>query len=415
MKIAILDADPRICGPMSWSRHLASGFTELGHEPVVVSSTKSGRTRNSWGEAKWGGHWSVFTPGLTVKDDDLVETLNSFDMIVLPEPKVPALDKESLKNHTIPVYVDALQRTKTPFIFALHGNDYDTKSAPFMPHLMMSDVWSGTIISHSARSTASNKRFSIENVVPSPLPYRLQSSITDHDRDYTATVGTTGRFMFNKGSHIPAFAAHLLQPTNTVVELWGSDSTGLGTCRTFATYEGLLDHATHYKRYGDQELKKDDPKVTEHGNTIRPYTWDVRLDTGQLVRYLGNYTDAVAVSKRLSVHVNLTGLKYSGGLVEYSTLEAIDAGTVCITPMHVSDDRIQTVKFNLDNPPGGVSTAKKNTQLLHEVADVINVSLAWVLHGDRHSVYSSVEFNRQAISQINNPATVAQTFLDGVF
>lgn len=411
---------------MSWSRHLMAGFIELGHEAVVLSSTKSGRSRNSWGEVKWGNHWSVFSPELVVKDDNLVEALNSFDLIVLPEPKVPGLDKEAMKfkdedgkrvSPLIPVYVDALQRTSTPFIFALHGNDYDEKSAPFMDALMMADSWSGVIISHSERSTSSNPRFSIEKVIHSPLPYAPSRAI-DAPREYAKTVGTTGRFIFNKGPHLVALAAGLLEPSDATVELWGSAAAGLGASTTFVTYEALLASAEKYARYGDQEAKKDDPRVTEHGNTIRPYLWDVRLKTGQLVRYLGNYTDPVAVSERLAVHVNLTGYKFSGGLVEYSTLEAMDAGSFCIVPPHVHDSRFMLQKFELENPPGTPNAALKQPELLQRLATTINEQLEYATTTDpsiMHGNDTMREINRNAIREVNNPATIAQTFIDGAF
>jgi hypothetical protein len=279
MKIAILDADPRICGPMTWMRHLAVGFTQLGHEVSVVSSTKSGRARSGWGTAKWGTHWSVFVPEV-VKDEALTARLDAADLVILPEPKVPALDKEALKAGTAPVYVDTLQRTKTPFIFALHGNDYDEKSAPFMKDLMVEE-WCGTIISHSARSVASNPVIPLSPVIEQPLPYVPRLG-TQEAREYTNTVGTTGRFIFNKGPHLVALAAVELS-TPATVELWGSASVGLGTNHTFDVYEKLLPKASQYKRYGDQDEKVGQPGWTEHGNTIRPFLWDVRTQNGALV------------------------------------------------------------------------------------------------------------------------------------
>lgn len=415
MRIAILDADPRICGPMSWMRHLASGFRELGHDVSVIASTKSGRQRTSWGQVKWGGHWSAFTPELTVKDDQLAETLSSFDLVVLPEPKVPLLDKAALKTGDVPLYAKVLFSLGKPFVFALHGNDYDDESAPFLEFLASSPWFSG-MISHSSRSTKSlDSELQYHFYpTPSPLPYEPKRKINAR-REYTATVGTTGRFMFNKGSHVVALAGQFLEPTNATVELWGSAAAGLGCSTTFGTYESLLPYAEKYIRHGDQEEKKGQPNVTEHGNIIRPYLWDVRLKSGQLVRYLGNYTDAVGVGERLAVHVNLTGYKYSGGLVEYTTLEAMDAGSICITTEHVSDDRFQTLRINLLNPPGSPPTAAKNTELLHEVAKNINGALAFALHGDSDTRQMFVEANREAIREVNSPRKVAETFLQKAF
>lgn len=403
---------------MSWMRHLATGFTELGHEVKIVASTKSGRPRTSWGETKWGGHWSVFAPELTVKDSELAAALSSFDLIVLPEPKVPLADKEALKvsDATVPLYVTALYAAGVPFIFALHGNNYDPESAPFLDSLVVCPNFIGRIISHSPRSTKSldSELWYHTPVIDSPLPYAPKREINAR-REYTATVGTTGRFMFNKGSHVVAFAAKHYVPEDTTVELWGSAAAGLGASTTFGTYEALLPQAKQYVRYGDQAEKIGQPNATEHGNIIRPYLWDIRLVTGQLVRYLGNYTNAVDVCERLAVHVNLTGYKYSGGLVEYTTLEALDAGCISITTEHVSDDRFQTLRIDLENPPGSPSTAIKDTELLETIGNNVNGALAFALHGDPEIRQSMVEANREALREVNSAKTVAETFIQGAF
>lgn len=419
MKIAILDVDPRICGPMSWTQHLATGFNDLGHEVAVVSATKSGRVRSSWGNQKWGGHWSAYAPSVVVKEDNLVETLDTFDLIVLPEPKVPAVDKEAIKNSTVPVYVTALTKTTTKFIFALHGNDYDTKSAPFLPALVVAPNFVHSIISHSSRSE--NSIYADVDAIPSirevevydsPLPYAPKRNIRfKPDGTKQRVVGTTGRFMFNKGSHVVALAAQYTH-SDTRVDLWGSAAAGLGASTTFVTYEALLDQAEWYQRFGDQEAKKDHPKATEHGNIIRPFPWEMKLKTGQFVRYLGNYTDPVLVSESLAVHVNLTGYKYSGDLVEYSTLEAMDAGSLCIAPSHVSNTRFSMNEITLQNPPGTPKSALKDEELLRFIGGQIDFTMESALAGHNDE---AVFYNREVMRDYNDPKKVAKMFIEGAF
>ena len=399
---------------MSWTQHLASGFTELGHEVAVVSSTKSGRARSSWGHQKWGGHWSAYAPSVVVKDDLLAETLAGFDFVVLPEPKVPALDKEAVKTSTKPLYVEALVASGTTFSFALHGNDYDSQSAPFFYDLVRAPFFCGTAVTHSTRSTVSvdPDLLNFVSFVESPLPYAPKREI-----DFVSSgprqrvAGTTGRFMFNKGSHVAALAAAYMHP-DTRVDLWGSAATGLGASTTFVTYEGLLEQAEWYQRYGDQEEKKDHPKATEHGNIIRPFPWEMKLKTGQHVRYLGNYTDPILVCEGLTVHINLTGYKYSGGLVEYSTLEAMDAGSYCMAPKHVANERFSMATIDLENPPGGVKTALKNTELLKSVAETVDTLMESALDGNHEE---AVRYNREVIRDYNDPKKVATLFLEGAF
>ena len=409
MKIAIYEPDPRVCGPLSWAGHLRYGFEQLGHDVKQISSTKSGRTRKGWGTPGWGGHWWSSGPDIVTKDADLGKALADFDLIVLPEPKSPAEDKLAVKEKRWPVYYLALWEAKTPFVTALHGNDYTQKNSPFMEHLLALPNFVGKLMSHSERSRASNPFFENVPYFSVPLPYKPAKEIGD-DFPVNRTVGTTGRFMFNKGCHIVAMGAKHLHP-ETTVELWGSSSTGLGTNTTFAVYEALLDDASAYKRYGDQEEKRAAgyANVTEHGNTIRPYHWDVRLSNGALVRYLGNYTDPVGVSARLGVHVNLTGFKYSGGLVEFSTLEAMDAGSLCITPGHVSDDRYRTSRVDITNPPGSIKSTQKDLGLVEDIAKIVGSVSDYAVTGAQREI---VEHNREQIRAISDPTTIAARILD---
>lgn len=406
------EPDPRVCGPLSWAGHLRAGFEALGHEVKQVSSTKSGRARKGWGTPAWGGHWWSGAPDIVCKDDDLGKVLAGFDFIVLPEPKSPAEDKQAVKEQRWPVYYLALWQCKTPFITALHGNDYTPKNSPFMQYVFELPNFVGKLMSHSDRSRKSNPLVEAMPYFHVPLPYKPKMGI-GADFPVNTTVGTTGRFMFNKGCHLVAMAANQLRD-DTVVELWGSSSTGLGTNTTFAVYEAMLDYAAHYKRYGDQDAKRaaGDPNVTEHGNTIRPYLWDVRTKGGALVRYLGNYTDPVSTAGRLGVHVNLTGFKYSGGLVEFSTLEAMDAGSLCITPDHVSDGRYRTSRVGIVNPPGSIKATQKDLSVVDTVAQAISPIQEFILSGNYTAHQQIVEHNREQIRQISDPAKIAAQVLE---
>lgn len=411
VKIAILEPDPRVCGPSSWAYHLRAGFRALGHTCDVVTSTKSGRARKGWGTPGWGNKWWSEAPDKCVRDNVLGHLLADQDLIILPEPKSPAVDREAVKAGVVPVYVSALLACGKPFVTALHGNNYEVEDAPFLRHLLGAPNFVGKLIIHSRRSWESGFEVMSTPGFEVPLPYTARLPIT---APYPTgrTVGTTGRFIFNKGPQVLAFAGRYLDPSTTI-ELWGSAAAGLGASITFTCYEGLLPFASNYKRYGDQEAKKDDPRVTEHGNTIRPFHWDVRLQDAALVRYLGNYTDPVATCGRLTVHVNLTGWKYSGGLVEYSTLEAMDAGSLCIMPEHVSDSRYKAMTIDLTNPPGGVATTLKSDALLHTVAADVDELLAadasfpeWRADTVRH--------NRAQLRAISDPAIIADRILQEV-
>lgn len=413
MRVAVLDADPRICGPLHWARHLRTGFESRGDTCEVVSSTKSGRPRSSWGTPKWGGQWSTYAPDSVVKDADLADKLNEYDLIVLPEPKVPAIDKQALKAGAYPAYARALIETGTPWLTALHGNNYRDKDAPFMAPMFESRSFTGTVISHSQRSIANSDLPAGVVVVPLPLPYAPQRDVTSDLPSAPSSVGTTGRVMFNKGTHVVALAATEIRDEALEVELWGAATMGLSANVTFSIYESLLPHAERYARYGDQEEKRaaGHPGVTEHGNTIRPFLWDVRLTSGPVVRYLGNYVDPVETSARLRVHVNLTSSKYSGGLVEYSTLEALDAGCLCVTPEHVSSDVFITRRVPISAPPGTIASTLKNWDVVTGMAAVISETLRE--SNDEVHRREVVQHNRQALRRVNDPRAIADVVVNG--
>ena len=130
------------------------------------------------------------------------------------------------------------------------------------------------------------------------------------------------------------------------------------------------------------------------------------------MRYLGNYTDPVGVAARLSVHVNLTGFKYSGGLVEFSTLEAMDAGSMCITPSHVSDGRYRTKVIDIANPPGAMKSSLAATDVMKSVGESISQIQQFAVHGDAETRRGIVEHNRECIRTINSPSLIAQRIFE---
>ena len=127
MRVAILEPEPGVKGPTAWAFRVRYGFQQLGHECDVVSFTKSGKTRASWGKPQPGGRWWSEAPDVVVKTVNLVQTFDTYDMIVLPEIKVPLHDKMAIKESektgqdVLPEYVDALRKTKTKWTTSLHG------------------------------------------------------------------------------------------------------------------------------------------------------------------------------------------------------------------------------------------------------------------------------------------------------
>ena len=405
MKIAIFEPEPRVCGPLTWAGHLKSGMEELGHEVKTVSPTKSGRSRTSWGSPKPGGRWWSSAPDLVPKISDAPRVFDDFDLVVLPEPKSMTSDKPAAKAGVVPWYVETLRATKTRFTTALHGNTYNEKTAPYALEILGLDNFCGVLFNHDTLAHEASEEIRKHKIVDLALPYRARVDI-DAAFPRDKTVGCSGRFMFNKGSHVVGLAGQHLDPDVTV-EVWGSCSTGLGPSLTYTLFEVLkpmakIGQCVRYNNTGDPELD---------GNNVQPFTFDVRVKDRALVRYLGNYTDPVAICGRLTVHVNLTSTKYANG-IEYTTLEALDAGSLCVTPPHCSEpDILRTLVIDgWVNSPGSVKAAVTKPEPVKHAAVTIEKALSF-LERPESEHRQVVEFNRERIRTKWNPREVAETMI----
>jgi hypothetical protein len=416
MKIAIYQGDARVCGPSAWCEHMRTGLSRLGHEVHIVASTKSGKQPSHYGNVKPGGHWWMNGPDLCVRHDVLHNTFDNYDLVLLPEPKIPALDKDAKKKReagdesAIPFYIEALSKTRTPFTTALHGNPYTDSNSPFAADCLALPNFTGTIIGHTAPLRTVSESISHYPQVDIPLPYTTRVDV-EADYPVNRTVGVTGRFMFNKGSHILGLAGQYLPPDVTV-EIWGSCSTGRGPSLTYNLYETLKPLCgKNYKRYHNSDGSH--PKATEDGNIVQPFPYDLRPEGGALVRYLGNYTDAVEVCSRLMVHTNLTADRYTSGM-EFSTMEALDAGSLCITQDNVSSDPAYRtlVMHGWNGPAGSVKTAfEKRPEETKQVAEkVMEVFDYFSTNPKVHE--EVVRHNRQALRDNCAPELVAKRVLD---
>ena len=348
MKIAIYQGDARVCGPSAWIEHMKTGFIRNGHECHIVTSTKSGKTPSHYGNVKPGGHWWMRGPDVCVKQNILHNTFDDYDLVILPEPKLPLADKVARKlrdsgenEAALPFYVEALGRTRTKFTTALHGNPYTDTNAPFAGDILALPNFSGTIIGHTAPLRTVSESMSQYPQVDIPLPYTTRVDV-DADYPVNRTVGITGRFMFNKGSHVLGLAGQYLPPDVTV-EVWGSCSTGRGPSLTF----------------------------------------------------------------------NLTADRYTSGM-EFSTMEALDAGSLCITQDNVSSDPAYRtlVMKGWNGPAGSVKTAfEKRPEETKQVAEkVMEVFDYFSANPEAHR--DVVRHNRQALRDNCSPELVARRVLE---
>lgn len=414
MKIAVFEPEPGVKGPTAWAFRIRHGFQQLGHQADVVSFTKSGKSRTSWGMPRPGGRWWNEAPDVVVKTSQLVETLDSYDMAVLPEIKVPLHDKDALKKgeDALPDYVDALRRTKTRWTTALHGSFYPEKDIPFVKKLLESPSRGTKLVTMSEDSAKlSNDTFSSMEWIKATLPY-----IPKFDVDAPITndwvVGTSGRFIYNKGQPLVALAGAFL-PEDITVEIWGSCSVGLGPSPTYIVYEILKEHfKAQVVRYA-KNVNPDKFNGSMDGNIVTPYPWDARVPGKALIRYLGNYTDSAAIASRFRVHMNLTAHAFARGLVEYSTLEAADAGAMCIVPGHLSDPsfRMMVLDWYTKSPTQTRLVQDEGIELIKKIADAFTTCLA-IPDNERIEI---ARHNREMLRVVNCPKKTAEALIESAF
>lgn len=411
MRVAIFEPEPGVKGPTAWAFRLRHGFIELGHECDVLSFTKSGKTRASWGKPQPGGRWWSEAPNVTVKTADLVAALDSYDMIVLPEIKIPLHDKTAMKagEGVLPEYVDALRKTKTRWTTALHGSFYPEKDIPYVSDLLESPSRGSLLVTMSEDSAAdSNELFKSMKWIKGTMPYiprfDIDAPITDE-----WIVGTSGRFIYNKGQPLIALSGTKL-PEHVTVEVWGSCSVGLGPSPTYIVYEQLKNH---FGAKGVRYATKIDESKGPDGNIITPYPWDARVEGHALIRYLGNYVDSAAIAKRFRVHMNLTAYNFARGLVEYSSLEAADAGAMCIVPQHLSDPefRMMVLDWYTKCPTQGRLVQQEGLDLIDKVAAAFETCLAI---GDAARM-EIARHNRNVLRVRNDPKKSALTMIESAF
>jgi hypothetical protein len=414
MKVAVFEPEPGVKGPTAWGFRLRYGFQQLGHSCDVVSFTKSGKARTSWGQPRPGGRWWSEAPDVVVKTAHLVETFDKYDMVVLPEIKVPLHDKQAIKKGegALPEYVDALLRTRTRWTTALHGSFYPEKDIPFVGKLLESPSRGSKLVTMSDESARhSNDMFAKMEWIKGPMPYipkfEVDAPITD-----SRVVGTSGRFIYNKGQPLVALAGAFL-PEDVTVEIWGSCSVGLGPSPTYIVYELLKEH---FKAQAVRYAKNVNPEKyngSMDGNIVTPYPWDARVAGRALIRYLGNYTDSAAIAARFRVHMNLTAHAFARGLVEYSSLEAADAGALCIVPGHLSDPafRMMVLDWFTKSPTQSRLVQDEGLALIKRIADAFSTCLE-IPDNQRVEI---ARHNREVLRTRNDPRKTAEVMIESAF
>jgi len=409
MRFAIYEPEPVVCGPMVWASHLQTGFRRLGHDCDVVTFTRSGKARVAWTDPsrREGLHWRHVPPDVTARYRDAGEVLDGYDGVILNDARTvfqdrPALRGEAYLDPYLPDYVSVLGKTTTPFTFALHGNGYPPKELPFIERLLELRNFTGAPVTHSplARLAAETSWGHLDWVTV-PLPYDLRwkaDSILPEDVQ-RRPVGITGRYSTTKGHHaLAAVAGRGLLPEGVDVFLHGDAVVTRAPSPTLLTFEQLT-----------QGLGLDG--FRNPGSPTKPLRWTAHLPgDAAAVKYLGGYRDGLVVAAGLSLHVDLTAAGYSAGAMEFSQLEAIDAGRFQVSVESMWDPRFHgvTVPPVVVWPSDVVTTVDPATVSRLEL---IGAAVRGALELPLATWRESASHNRQIIRTVHAPDTIASAYV----
>lgn len=410
MKIAIFEPSPRVCGPTIWAGHVRTGFRALGHDADIVSVSLSGKPSSAWGEKStytYGFAWCAYTPDVVVKPSNAGFVLDKYDLILLAEPKCSPLDRNVYRKEIseIPLYIEVLQKTKTPWVTFLHGPQYGWDLAPFLEQVFAAGNFTGHVFTPQISYAQPENRFEGMNIHVVPcLPYAMRPVL---GVPRTGVIGFAGRAVVNKGPQLLVELARTGRIQNDV-EIWGASAVGVGPSMTRSMYELLATDKWQMKLIYDETRHKPD--------VLRPHRWTATNGTRR-VEYCGNYVDPMAVFPRFQVHVNLTSVDFSYGLIEYVGLEALNAGCLGVYPPHTlgaAPYEVMTIA-GFERPPAitqkvppSVRMDRIDSRVVDNLVDKINTAMSYSTSEQQ----LIADTNREVISKHHDPRDFAQMVID---
>lgn len=435
MKVAVLSPHMAVKGPMTWAFELASGFRDLGHHCDVVTSTKSGRMNNTESAARWNTWiWHGAHADVCAKDQDLGDVLAGYDLVVLDEPKNITKDKMALSARkklekpgdetSLPAYVIGLEKAKR-WTCALHGpgtHHYAGKggghpATPFVEELFGTPGWSGVIFTPAVNFVDGIPWAAAARFVHVPgLPYRLKfaDEVTDVG-PRTGVVGTLGRQTHVKGSPLLVKLANERKFPQEV-ELWGAGQVFRGMVFARMIREYLAREGWEW-RFLDREY------------TSGP--WEARRGD-QRVRLGGKYPipgiSLEDVMTSFDTFISLTNRDFSRTLLEFTGLEALDAGRLAIFPDYMVPPEIPYVVRKLrtfergpniaNDDTSGIrwNTKKMSAEAIARVEDEVcdAIEAARIAATKPELVRDLGRQNREVIRRCNDPRLLAGRMIEEV-
>jgi hypothetical protein len=408
VKVAIYDPDPYCGGLMTWGRQMQAGLRAAGAECDVVSLTRSGKPRVSWGRPSSSTEWYERPLDRTGAYKNCRDFLAEYDRIVLTEPLAGLQDKEAKKQGwSVPYYARVLEVAGVPFTTVLQSFSYAGKDAPFAEAVVSLPSFLGTGFAHADPSKVLGGNQAMEAVkwVQAPHPYAPVLPV-DAAVPPRGVAGCTGRFAHINAFQLPAVAAARgLLPRDCTVQLRGSSAVSARASFTFEVFEAIRDG------YGMESWREGD-------GVIRPHPWVLWVNDGapcRIIRYDGAYPGGaegtVEACRTMQAHVSLMSRDKSTWVTNYAQLEAMDAGSVPVaTDSHWSAWFRGKVIGALPTVPS-VGLLIKDAGLhrwLAAAGDVITAALE--LADQERAEYATC--NRTALRDVHQPAASARVLLE---
>lgn len=408
-RVAIHVSDPYVAGVYTLVWEMRNGFRELGVECDITTSSKSGKTTVRWGKEGGGSLWWTKRPDVCVRDHDLAELFDGYDLVILGDLRFVRSDQAAIKVNGTPAYVDAVERTRTPVTTLSHGVAYNDKSAIFMDRVINAPSFTKTLLYTDAPySTKEHPVFSKFDIhIRMERMYRSRESDSVALRPHWSrpvAVGTYGRFGSGKNLHIPMMAVAELKRVGAVnAEVWGACAAMMTETPSWALFDVL--------RSMPGTKVVDVPRTDKGRVEYQTIPWSVQLSSGSIISFGGAFTLPTKVASRMGLFVNATRHGFSAGM-EYATLEAMDAGCTIIVPegMKVPNHRYAMVNFPDEMKARATArgSAVHDTELVEKLAGYMDEVL-------RMSSADRLEYartNRDALRGHHHPATVVRDVME---
>ena len=325
-------------GDHHWNDVIVSTLRRMNHKVVEFKHRRTSR---------FPGVARVSKIDLDDSAKPLFERLVQYDLVIISNI-FSGHTKDLTWSHAQLDIVNRLRRERVPVIGCLHNqiSMYSDEAQ----EIILDIIQKLSVVVSSSVECFDGCEFKNELVLPF-LPYQRKLADLTH-RQHLRGVLMTGRISTTKGQRFLASMADLI---NGDIYVAGRDQMGSSRSMRMA-------------------LEKND-KVGWYPcppSSAWSSNWDATLVTGHHFTYLGAYKSADELPWNLAnVHVNLTDETISRGHLEYTSIEALDAGLHAVAPVHARPD-IGALQYN---NVSWVDFRHRKTADPMTVADVINDAL----------------------------------------